>query len=62
MTLGGTTGTLYVNGVAVGTNTAMTLNPAVLGTLTNNWLGRSVYAADPCTPGRSRTSTCGTGP
>ncbi|MFJ8109294.1 beta-L-arabinofuranosidase domain-containing protein [Streptomyces sp. NPDC096132] len=47
VTISGTTGTLYVNGTAVATNTAMTLNPATLGTLTNNWLGRSNYASDP---------------
>ncbi|KIR61351.1 MULTISPECIES: beta-L-arabinofuranosidase domain-containing protein [Micromonospora] len=41
------TGTLYVNGVAVGENTAMTLNPEVLGSLTNNWIGRSQYPDDP---------------
>ncbi|MEU3613606.1 beta-L-arabinofuranosidase domain-containing protein [Streptomyces sp. NPDC006872] len=47
VTISGTTGTLYVNGAAVATNTAMTLNPSVLGTLTNNWLGRSNYSGDP---------------
>ena len=47
VTISGTTGTLYVNGTAVATNTAMTLNPSVLGTLTNNWLGRSNYSGDP---------------
>ncbi|WP_460062064.1 beta-L-arabinofuranosidase domain-containing protein [Streptomyces sp. YKOK-I1] len=47
VTLSGSTGTLYVNGTAVATNTAMTLTPATLGTLTNNWLGRSNYAGDP---------------
>ncbi|MGY1495955.1 beta-L-arabinofuranosidase domain-containing protein [Streptomyces sp. QTS52] len=47
VTITGTTGTLYVNGTAVATNTAMTLNPSVLGTLTNNWLGRSNYSGDP---------------
>jgi uncharacterized protein len=46
VTISGTTGTLWVNGVAVGTNPSMTLNPSVLGTLTNNWLGRSNYAGD----------------
>jgi uncharacterized protein len=46
VTISGTTGTLWVNGVAVGTNPSMTLNPSVLGTLTNNWLGRSNYAND----------------
>jgi hypothetical protein len=43
VTIAGTTGTLYVNGVEAGRNTAMTLNPAVLGTLRNHWLGRSLY-------------------
>lgn len=47
VTISGSTGTLYVNGTAVATNTAMNLNPAALGTLTNNWLGRSNYASDP---------------
>ncbi|WP_369032222.1 beta-L-arabinofuranosidase domain-containing protein [Streptomyces adonidis] len=47
VTISGTTGTLYVNGTAVATNTAMTVNPSVLGTLTNNWLGRSNYSGDP---------------
>ncbi|MCW6009335.1 glycoside hydrolase family 127 protein [Micromonospora sp. CPCC 205371] len=47
VTIAGGTGTLYVNGVAVGTNTGMTLSPAALGTLTNNWLGRSNFSGDP---------------
>ncbi len=47
VTIGGGTGTLYVNGSAVARNTAMTLTPATLGTLANNWLGRSNFAADP---------------
>ncbi|MGW0839643.1 beta-L-arabinofuranosidase domain-containing protein [Streptomyces sp. NPDC002787] len=47
VTISGTTGTLYVNGTAVAQNTSMTLNPSVLGTLTNNWLGRSNYSGDP---------------
>lgn len=47
VTLGGGTGTLYVNGTAVARNTAMSLTPAALGSLTNNWLGRSNFAADP---------------
>ncbi|RSN91512.1 glycosylase [Streptomyces sp. WAC 05379] len=47
VTIGGGTGTLYVNGTAVARNTAMTLTPAALGTLANNWLGRSNFAADP---------------
>ncbi|QYX78800.1 beta-L-arabinofuranosidase domain-containing protein [Streptomyces akebiae] len=47
VTISGTTGTLYVNGTAVAQSTSMTLNPSVLGTLTNNWLGRSNYPDDP---------------
>jgi O-glycosyl hydrolase len=43
----GNTGILYVNGVAVGTNNAMTLKPASLGITSNNYLGRSQYPADP---------------
>ncbi|MGW6929183.1 beta-L-arabinofuranosidase domain-containing protein [Lentzea sp. NPDC054927] len=47
VTIAGTTGTLYVNGVQVGTNTAMSLNPAALGTLAHHWLGRSHFGGDP---------------
>ncbi|WP_309059938.1 beta-L-arabinofuranosidase domain-containing protein [Streptomyces sp.] len=47
VTLAGGTGTLYVNGTAVARSTAMTLTPAALGTLGNNWLGRSNFPADP---------------
>ncbi|GGZ65045.1 beta-L-arabinofuranosidase domain-containing protein [Streptomyces bluensis] len=47
VTIGGGTGTLYVNGAAVARNTSMTLDPAALGTLRNNWLGRSNFLADP---------------
>ncbi|MGW0822920.1 beta-L-arabinofuranosidase domain-containing protein [Streptomyces sp. NPDC002845] len=47
VTISGSTGTLYVNGTAVARNTSMTLDPAALGTLTNNWLGRSNFSADP---------------
>ncbi|MFH8693322.1 beta-L-arabinofuranosidase domain-containing protein [Streptomyces chartreusis] len=47
VTIVGGTGTLYVNGSAVARNTAMTLTPAALGTLANNWLGRSNFASDP---------------
>ncbi|MDT0439881.1 MULTISPECIES: beta-L-arabinofuranosidase domain-containing protein [Streptomyces] len=45
------TGTLYVDGTAVGRNTAMTLTPAALGTLAHHWLGRSHYPADPVLAG-----------
>ncbi|MFD9325773.1 beta-L-arabinofuranosidase domain-containing protein [Streptomyces sp. NPDC060065] len=51
VTLSGSTGTLYVNGTAVAQNTSMTLNPAALGTLANNWLGRSNYPTDPVLAG-----------
>jgi hypothetical protein len=47
VTLSGTTGTLYVNGVAVGTNSNMTLRPSSLGSTTQNYLGDSQYSADP---------------
>lgn len=47
VTLTGTTGTLYANGVQVAQNTAMTLNPASLGATTQNWLGRSEFTGDP---------------
>ncbi len=47
VTLSGTTGTLYVNGTAVGANTAMFLAPFRLGSTAQNWLGRSQYSADP---------------
>ncbi|MEV7423412.1 beta-L-arabinofuranosidase domain-containing protein [Streptomyces sp. NPDC091212] len=47
VTIGGRTGTLYVNGTAVARHTGMTLNPASLGTLRDHWLGRSHYSADP---------------
>jgi len=41
------TGTLYIDNVAVGTNSAMTLHPSDLGATSDNWLGRSQYPADP---------------
>jgi DUF1680 family protein len=49
VTLSGNTGTLYVNGTAVATNAAMTLNPSSLGDTTNNWIGRSQFG-DPDLP------------
>ena len=42
VTLSANTGTLYINGQAVGSNTAMTLNPSNIGP-GNNWIGRSQY-------------------
>jgi len=47
VTLAGATGTLYVNGVAVGTNSAMTTAPFRMSSTSQNWLGRSQYPADP---------------
>jgi alpha-L-arabinofuranosidase len=47
VTLSGTTATLYVKGVAVDTNTSMTLNPSSLGPTTQNYIGRSQFPPDP---------------
>ncbi|HEY1643856.1 MAG TPA: beta-L-arabinofuranosidase domain-containing protein [Streptosporangiaceae bacterium] len=43
VTLSGGTGILYVNGVAAGSNSSMTLTPSSLGDTGNNWLGRSQF-------------------
>ena len=43
VTRNGNVGTLYVNGVAVGTNTSMTLRPADLGPTKDNWIGRCQF-------------------
>ncbi len=43
VTLNSGTGILYVDGVAVGTNSGMTLNPSSLGSTVNNYLGKSQY-------------------
>jgi hypothetical protein len=50
VTLEGSVGTLYLDGEVIGTNTGMTLTPAVLSTsawLDYLWIGRSQYSADP---------------
>jgi hypothetical protein len=47
VTVSGGTGTLYVDGKVIGTNTHMTLHPADLGTTNQNWIGRSQYGSDP---------------
>ena len=44
VTLSGSTGILYVDGVPVGTNSAMTLKPSSLGNTTTNYIGKSQYA------------------
>jgi len=43
VTLSGSTATLYINGVAVGTNNAMTFKPSGMGNTTQNYLGKSQY-------------------
>ena len=43
VTLKGTTGILYVDGVPVGTNAAMTLKPSSLGSTVNNYIGKSQW-------------------
>ncbi len=47
VTLNGSTGTLYVDGQQAGSNTAMTITPTMLGTTTQNWIGRSQFSSDP---------------
>jgi hypothetical protein len=47
ITRSGNTGSLYLNGALVGTNTAMTISPSALGSTTRNYLGRSQFSADP---------------
>jgi hypothetical protein len=47
VTISGSTGTLYVNGVATGTNSEMTLKPASLGSTMQNFIGDSQFAVDP---------------
>ena len=48
-------GTLYLNGAPVGTNSAMTFTPDMIGSLvnaTNNYIGRSAFSGDPYLNGR----------
>ncbi len=45
--LNGSTGTLYVNGQQVGSNTGITIKPSDLGVTAQNWIGRSQFSADP---------------
>ena len=44
VTLNGSVGILYTNGVAVGTNSSMTLNPSSLGMATQNYIGKSQWS------------------
>ena len=43
MTQSGSTCVLYIDGIAVGTNTSMTLNPSNLGSSTQNYIGKSQW-------------------
>ncbi|MBD0378508.1 LamG-like jellyroll fold domain-containing protein [Paenibacillus sedimenti] len=43
VTLNGATGILYVDGIEVGRNSAMTIKPSDLGSTTQNWIGRSQF-------------------
>ena len=43
ITISGSVGILYQDGVPIGTNNAMTLNPTSLGSTTLNYLGKSQY-------------------
>ncbi|WP_432729126.1 LamG-like jellyroll fold domain-containing protein [Variovorax sp. W6] len=52
VTVSGTLGTLYVDGVEVASNAQMSLAPIDLGATTQNWLGRSQYASDAYLKGR----------
>jgi fibronectin type 3 domain-containing protein len=45
-------GTMYVNGVFVGSNSNMPWNPSMLGTTTQNYIGHSEWTADPYLNGR----------
>jgi glucose/arabinose dehydrogenase len=38
---------LYLDGVPIGSNTTMTLNPTSMGTATQNFIGKSQYPTDP---------------
>ncbi|HZC25488.1 MAG TPA: LamG domain-containing protein, partial [Actinopolymorphaceae bacterium] len=49
VTLSGTTATVYINGVAAGSNPNVTLHPSDLGNTNQNWIARSQYG-DPFLP------------
>jgi len=52
VTKSGNTGILYINGTEVARNTSMTLNPADMGSTSNNFIGRSQYMSDPYLDGQ----------
>ncbi len=43
VTLDGAVGIMYIDGVEVGRNDAMTITPSILGTTTNNYIGKSQW-------------------
>jgi len=47
VTISGGAGILYINGAEVGRSNSMSLTPDSLGDTTQNYIGRSQYAADP---------------
>lgn len=47
VTLSNTVGILYLDGIAAGTNSSMTLNPYALGNTTANTIGQSQFSGDP---------------
>lgn len=51
VTFTGTTGTLYVDGKVVGTNTNMNVEPSAFGASTANYIGKSQYGGDPALDG-----------
>ncbi|MCO6045861.1 CotH kinase family protein [Aeoliella sp. ICT_H6.2] len=52
ITLTGSSGTMYIDGVPVATNNSMTVSPADMGRTTQNYLGDSQFPADPPLRGR----------
>ncbi len=52
VTLARRTGTLYVNGTAVGSNPAIDFPPFQLGSTNQNWIGRSQFPNDPYLNGK----------
>ena len=52
ITLSGSTGTIYLDGIPVATSNTMTNKPSALGLTPLNYIGRSASAADPYLNGR----------
>lgn len=52
VTLSGSVGTLYVNGVSVGSNANMNFPPYQIGNTNQNWIGRSQFPNDPYLNGK----------